>query len=496
LFNFEKEIQFNNLSLNDGDVASVVTMKPPPLGLAPELPWILKLVVPFLIFGNIGLFVASNTSIGASVFVYIHLGSDTITTSSLFSFGLANSVHDMWVAGVYPLALIVAIFSGCWPYLKLLMMLGVWFLRVPIKWRENVLMVLDILGKWSLIDAFVLVFMMVAFRFNLIIPASSLAHTRAGDATIDLLVEGDMGIYSFLLATMVSLTITHIILGCHRWLVKQHAHHSPVAVAWSGKTTREAVCQVAFPSGRQDESSTLKTTPLGTVVVTLFLVVSLALITAGAVVNSFVFHFRGAAGVLFPYAGVVNDRSYSLVSLSMALPGASLSPNGFGVRWVQASFLLFALVVPQLYLVTLMVIWLLPMKRVSHERLFAFAEVLRAWSAMEVFVLSVIAALTELEQFAQFLVGSRCDFINPILEKYFAPFLNGNTKCFDVTATLSSGCWIMFVGCFVYILTGQIVMSLCHELVYPTISEISSNKLSRKARFLIAIGMCREWKET
>ena len=43
---------------------------------------------------------------------------------------------------------------------------------------------------------------MVAFRFKLVIPASSLAQTRAGDATIDLLVEGAMGIYSFVLATI------------------------------------------------------------------------------------------------------------------------------------------------------------------------------------------------------------------------------------------------------------------------------------------------------
>ncbi len=482
-----------NVSLNVSFDSRPVIRHSNALGLNSDLSWWLKIFVPFLIIGNIGLFVVSNTSVGASVFVYIHLGNDTVTTSSLFSFSLANSVHDMWVAGVYPLSLIVAVFSGCWPYLKLLLMLGVWFLPVRTVLRENVLIMLDMLGKWSLIDAFVLVFMMVAFRFQLVIPASPLAHTKTGDAWIDLVVEGDMGIYSFLLATMVSLLITHIILACHRWLEEKKKStdvYMPEGPSDPPDSNKQRMAQVAFPTGR---GTLVRASKLGMVTVFLLLVLSLGLVTWGALSDSFVFHFRGAAGALFPYAGVVNDRSYSLVSLAMALPGAALNPEAFGVRWVQATFLLFALVVPQLYLVTLIVMWVFKMKRTTHHGMFVLAEILRAWSAMEVFVLSVIAALTELEQFAQFLVGDRCDFINPILSKYFAPFLDGNTKCFDVTTTLTSGCWIMFVGCVLYIVAGQIVMSVCHELVYPS-ELVEGDKLSRKARFLIAIGMCKEEK--
>jgi hypothetical protein len=87
-----------------------------------------------------------------------------------------------------------------------------------------------------------------------------------------------------------------------------------------------------------------------------------------------VFHFRGAAGVLFPYAGVVNDRSYSLVSLAMALPEAALNSDSFGVRWLQAVFLVFSLVVPLMYLATLLVLWLFKMKLATQHRVFVLAE--------------------------------------------------------------------------------------------------------------------------
>lgn len=41
-------------------------------------------------------------------------------------FTLVQSVSDMWKAGVYPLAIIIAVFSGIWPYIKLIMMMACW----------------------------------------------------------------------------------------------------------------------------------------------------------------------------------------------------------------------------------------------------------------------------------------------------------------------------------------------------------------------------------
>merc|ERR1719253_604632 len=76
----------------------------------------------------------------------------------------------MWNAKVYPLAFLIIAFSGIWPYAKLLMMLVCWF--APTKYlsplrRHKLLDFLDAYGKWSLVDTFVLVLFMVAFKFKL-----------------------------------------------------------------------------------------------------------------------------------------------------------------------------------------------------------------------------------------------------------------------------------------------------------------------------------------
>jgi hypothetical protein len=114
--------------------------------------------------------------------------------------------------GVYPLAILVAVLSGFWPYAKLVLMLICWVMPQRLfsfKMRENCLMVLDALGKWSLIDAYVLIMMLVAFRFRLSAPAVS-------EVALDIFVQPHWGFYTFLAATMVSLILSHVILHFHR----------------------------------------------------------------------------------------------------------------------------------------------------------------------------------------------------------------------------------------------------------------------------------------
>lgn len=66
--------------------------------------------------------------------------------------------------------MVIAGFSGAWPYVKLALMAACWTIPargMPLRRRQRLLLWLEALGKWSLIDTFVLVMMMVAFKFHL-----------------------------------------------------------------------------------------------------------------------------------------------------------------------------------------------------------------------------------------------------------------------------------------------------------------------------------------
>ena len=185
-----------------------------PPAVSPSVPLWVRRALPLAVLGNVALFVSSNAAAGADVLLSATAADDAGTVRAdappIFEFTLANSVTDMWAAGVYPLSALIAVLSGGWPYLKLVAIAAAWCspdwilarLRVG---RASTLRVVDALGKWSLIDAFVMVLFRVAFRFR--------AQTRDDDtvATVDVRVAPPKwGFHAFVLATVVSLGVGHV----------------------------------------------------------------------------------------------------------------------------------------------------------------------------------------------------------------------------------------------------------------------------------------------
>ena len=117
------------------------------------------------LLGTICMFVSGHLDDGAHLVVEAGVAGDALITDfTFFTFSLGSSLKDMYEAGAYPLVFLIGTFSGVWPYLKCLLLLYSWFappwLFRP-KQRGQTLQLLDILGKWSLIDIYVLVLCMI-----------------------------------------------------------------------------------------------------------------------------------------------------------------------------------------------------------------------------------------------------------------------------------------------------------------------------------------------
>ena len=168
---------------------------------------------------TIALFVSSNSGTGASVFVVFNVGR-RIQVQSLFDFGLINSVHDMWVAGSWVLSLLVAVFSGFWPYMKLVLMLISFCLPSSIlshKGREKILIILDATGKFSILDTYVMIMMLVACHFHVQIPTVIQSLAKDG-AIVDVFVYAAYVFITLIVGTLISLILSHIITHLHRSL--------------------------------------------------------------------------------------------------------------------------------------------------------------------------------------------------------------------------------------------------------------------------------------
>jgi hypothetical protein len=121
----------------------------------------------------------------------------------------------VWDAKVYALATLIAFFSGAWPYVKLICLFVC--LTFPTRYlnqerRETALVIMDILGKWSLIDFYVMILFMSAFalKINLSSP-DPVSPQLINKIVINTYVLPKWGIYSFLIATISALSKSALI---------------------------------------------------------------------------------------------------------------------------------------------------------------------------------------------------------------------------------------------------------------------------------------------
>lgn len=89
----------------------------------------------------------------------------------------------------------------------------------------------------------------------------------------------------------------------------------------------------------------------------------------------------------------------------------------------------------------------------------SLAEVVNAWSAMEVFALSVIAAVLQISTFASFMIGDRCYYIEETLKDFME---TDDTACFSVEASVSSSAWILVMAALLHSLLVSTVLRLAH----------------------------------
>ena len=177
-----------------------------------------KVLVPLMMWTMVTLFAFSNSTLGARVKLTADVGGVPLVNYKLFDFSLANTVREMFQAEVYGLATLVLVWSGIWPYLKAVLMLATWY--VPPTWlrpdhRRNLLLSLDVLGKWALIDLFLMTCLCVAFRFH--ITTETLAPRLLGDfVVVDVAVSPERGLFTLVTAVAISLLCNHFILAFHR----------------------------------------------------------------------------------------------------------------------------------------------------------------------------------------------------------------------------------------------------------------------------------------
>jgi paraquat-inducible protein A len=81
-------------------------------------------------------------------------------------YSVVTGVFGLAEDGQYVLAIVVFFWSVIFPIAKLALLHWLWFGRTDAKQRSSVLRVLDKLGKWSMLDVFIVAVMVVALKLG------------------------------------------------------------------------------------------------------------------------------------------------------------------------------------------------------------------------------------------------------------------------------------------------------------------------------------------
>ena len=506
-----------------------------------------KVLVPLCLCCNIGLFISGHAMMGAAVDLNAQLAGDAVQVNPFVQFSLGKSLSDMYEAEAYFLTVFVGGFSGIWPYTKLLTMLFCWFKPLSPETRGSVLEKLDYAGVWSLIDLFVLVMCMLGYRLHITSPRT-LDFVPVDFYVVDLMVSPVWGIYGFMLGVISSIILNYICLHAHRQATRGAAitlrtpslgeDEAVPAASWIDAGSTDVVGQRAALVGQKERLADhvfegrglyyrFTFTKSGRRWIPFLLSLAALLMVIGALVPSFQLKVHGISGVFLDMGDPgASLQEYSLVSSAAKVASqppraercdqtGSCGGGSTGLHTIALVYLCFGLFVPLAVLVVVAVQWQCSLTLKAQKRLFVFHEALSAWSALEVFILSVVIAMFEIGDVSDKIVGDACRGLTDWLGDFvtFGLLDSDDATCFHIVADTNGGMALLVLAAIVSSVSCRVVTKLTREAIIdrerriagddPAQAEEGSSKAPQAGCgeqlmqcCLVALGAVRTWDKS
>lgn len=368
------------------------------------------------------------------------------------------------------LAYVLALFSGVLPYAKLLAMLISWVAPtqvMSVTCRGRVLLLMDQIGKFSLVDIFV-----IQFISGILYTTADVPGEGPQLAVALRTIQAD-GFTCFVLATVGSLIIGHTCVYFHDKdprVVRRSLQDADAILTsqtlhcFGDGDARRAACDVdaAICCRRRHR-----------LVGSLLLLIG-ALCSVGCALPAF-------SVVLKSPFGTFSQKTYSVFGFASKLPDLAEEPNLFSTRFGQGTFVFFAIITIHAHVALLLFAWLARLSREHLKHAIRLSHVLLAWSALDVCIISMVLTLIEMtaSDFVS-LNGKQRHFIERITGKPTA-----SDQGLTVEVMLHSGTYVLAFTVLLHCCFSRIVMNdlervlVAVELHLQRLACLNNPELSR-----------------
>jgi hypothetical protein len=492
----EQKVRLMHAQARDDTLEKELNAATTSLFQSPEIPFVLRWSMPIILLGSIGLFLSGHLSLGASVNIEVEVAGQIIRVDQFYEFSVANSTIDIWNAGGKALALLILIFSGIWPYTKQLITIVMWFLPpsiLSVSTRGSILLWLDWLAKWSMIDIFVIVVSIASFRVS--IQSPSVGFLPEDFYSINLLVVPLWGLYSNMTAQLVSQISSHIIVHYHRKIVNKATSEIEHKIA-AAPGLLEITASDVDPSSSPKEKWILRCHQFGrphrgeeerlvikswvSYVLVGLAVSVIALVIVGCILPSLSLEILGAIGLAVElgqdFAASTTEHSvFTIVQLLMAEARFLDTPRSYvGLGALSSLFVFTVLVVPIVQTITLLRQWFTPMTRRQRIRTSIRNEILQAWQYIEVYVLALFVACWQLGPISDFMFNTSCGQFDGFFAQMaqFGILKVEDAQCFRVEGLIEPGSVVLAVAAVFLAFLNTVVNKAVAQYFYDQKSEL------------------------
>lgn len=268
---------------------------------------------------------------------------------------------------------------------------------------------------------------MVAFR-------STVAISEL--VSLEVFIVPQWGFYVFVAANMMSMLVTQLILYLHR-----RVQYHPVNKC-SGEVETTELEEPIEPEHTTEDSKVTIAAQTGTSVPILIFVLA----------SCITLHFTGSSLDYYEVSSARGDvtvvQTYNSFSIGMGIPATAEDASDIGIRFLQLMYFLFAVVVTPWNSILVGILYVYPMVQSVKEKVFFLTEITFAWSALEVFLLSVIFSILQIPKFGNGLVQSGC------------------TECYRVDSVLFANFAVICMSTVINISVNLWLFSRAHKVVY------------------------------
>mmetsp|Transcript_20880 Transcript_20880/g.29909 ORF Transcript_20880/g.29909 Transcript_20880/m.29909 type:complete len:621 (+) Transcript_20880:388-2250(+) len=318
--------------------------------------------------------------------------SDVESWYTVYNLTYGKSIADAWRGGAKFLAIIIVLFSGIWPYVKNIILVVVWYMPMTIKMQTSILLWLSRLSKYTLVDVFAVIGVIVGVQLQL----------NLGGVEVITRAEPRFGIIAFFLATLWEFIQIELIKFMHERKV----------------------------FGEEEENSLMGGERLFFArlwIPVLMLLATISLYVVGAM-SEFIYieSSNGSGGICL--------KSYNLVSVGNALVNElSLTGNiSPGQTWfLYLVYVLLILAFPVLTHTMQIAFLVARSKSKTLKKLIRWASAISCFASVEVLLIGAFAVESKFEEFIKSIAGDE------------------NTDLIDIKSGLGSGFYILIPYCFV-----------------------------------------------